>query len=474
MGKRKANGKGTLFLIGSVYYVQFYSWKDGKRIRKKKTLKTGDEREAQKRAKEVIKKDQSISTEDDVVEKLAIAKGVISPEKILAIKNAVTKTQERKVRFSESWALFEKAQKKKNIKEITLVESKRYWERLVNWCYEKLGEDSCLHSLSIDDAKEFEEKLSQDTNMGGATFNKYIRFCKSFYRLLSYEAGITVNPFDFVELMTISAKQKEALTPEQVYRMFESIEQLKEAELTCLTKSLAQLNYKYKGEMSLTEELNDKSKFEKHIIDKWSEYKALFTIGIYTGLRLMDACNLKWSQVNLDKWIISLPPAKSITGSKIKWVELPIVKQWFKSSKCVPSFTEILEEMKCKMSNDYVLPLISKLYQKHRCTPQKKASQVFRQGDIKLRLSGVFATFHCLRYTFLSECANNSVPLAIAQDLASHSTIEMTQYYTTIDIEVKRKALEGGQDNEILRLAKSLNKKNVLKVKKELIQILGG
>ena len=50
MAKRKNNGEGGLFKVGQVYYLQYTV--NGKR--RKKSLKTGDEREAKKNAQEML------------------------------------------------------------------------------------------------------------------------------------------------------------------------------------------------------------------------------------------------------------------------------------------------------------------------------------------------------------------------------------------------------------------------------------
>ena len=57
------------------------------------------------------------------------------------------------------------------------------------------------------------------------------------------------------------------------------------------------------------------------------EWKRLFTIGIYTGLRLGDCCCLAWNSVNLERGVIQLIPTKTRKHAHGQPVTIPIHPQ---------------------------------------------------------------------------------------------------------------------------------------------------
>jgi len=54
------------------------------------------------------------------------------------------------------------------------------------------------------------------------------------------------------------------------------------------------------------------------------EWRRLFTIGIYTGLRLSDCCRLAWNSVNLERGVIQLIPTKTRKHAHGQPVTIPI------------------------------------------------------------------------------------------------------------------------------------------------------
>jgi len=439
--KKNKNGEGTIYKIKSgVYYLQYTD--NGKR--RKKSLKTTKKESAEKTARELLKEIDRVVDIADVVRTSAMDKGITDKETIGELNKIVDRTSRKNVSIKDVWEKY-KAHTGHSSSEATLKECKRYWSRFIRWVSYKLGKNINMHEITIDDAQKFAQYLQKDKGMGSSTYNKYIRFCRLCFKILAYDAGITVNPFEYIATRHGPKGGKRELTV---------------------------------SELKAISEVIDKG-IEKKAYSR--EIKTLFQVGIFTGLRLKDACLLKWGQVNLDRKVISLPPAKLQRGGQEKWIHVPII----------PSLhLELMIAADKEELSEYVLPSLAASYHVHRSTPQKLCTKIFQAAGIVTSIKPnnnekaraiTIVGFHSLRHTFVSECAKAGVPLAVVQSVVGHGSPAMTRHYTHIDIDSARKGIEQidtvkpvieDKQEKIKALVESLTSNNLEKVKAQILELL--
>lgn len=129
-----------------------------------------------------------------------------------------------------------------------------------------------------------------------------------------------------------------------------------------------------------------------------------------TGLRALEACSLKWEDVDLDKGILTVKLAK---GGKTRRVGMnaqliEILKEWRgKSPKALKSNPIFLNRLGKQMNT-------SGLYQR-----------LVRIGED----AGIRVSPHALRRAFVTSNANKGRPLQMLQKACGHSDIKTTMSY---------------------------------------------
>lgn len=170
------------------------------------------------------------------------------------------------------------------------------------------------------------------------------------------------------------------------------------------------------------------------------ELKTLFAIGIYTGLRLGDACTLRWGEVDLRRNQIRRIPNKVARRNPVP-VVIPIH----------PALRTMLAEIPANERDTiYVLPKTASTYLSPSKTSVSKAiQQHFKANGIETlakREVGswpvVEVGFHSLRHTFVSLCRESNVPLSVVESLVGHSNVAMTQHYTHVSESAAQSAIK--------------------------------
>ena len=157
-----------------------------------------------------------------------------------------------------------------------------------------------------------------------------------------------------------------------------------------------------------------------------------------TGLRLADACCLRWSEVSLTEGVIDV-----ITRKTGQHVIVPIL----------PPFRRVLEKALAEKKDDngFVFPVLTLLYTKNypslirmgkllfarslfaeeakRKNPNIKIKDLLKltQQERKVgRRAGSLFGWHCLRGSFVVLALTNNIPLAIVQRIVGHTTVDTT------------------------------------------------
>lgn len=155
------------------------------------------------------------------------------------------------------------------------------------------------------------------------------------------------------------------------------------------------------------------------------QYRLVFFVGCFTGLRLSDAATLTWDAIDLDAGVISLRPIKTARTSG-RWVHLPIV----------PEFFAVLSAIRPERRHGYLAPEIAHKYTTSRAVLSKDYTAYFAAAGIETQTDGGdgkparnVCGFHSLRHTFVSIAANAGIPFAIVQSIVGHSAAKMTEHY---------------------------------------------
>jgi integrase len=169
-----------------------------------------------------------------------------------------------------------------------------------------------------------------------------------------------------------------------------------------------------------------------------TEWVSLVRFGLYTGQRLGDVANLRWSQIDLENEEISMTTAK--TGRRVL---VPV---------CSALNEHILTLKTGDQPESFVHPRAAALGVSHlsrefgeilgRCglrqavkDHRKKAGREGARRELNP------LSFHSLRHTAVSMMKNAGISPAVVQDLIGHESAEMSAHYTHIESEAKRKAL---------------------------------
>jgi integrase len=156
------------------------------------------------------------------------------------------------------------------------------------------------------------------------------------------------------------------------------------------------------------------------------EWRMLFSLAVYTGMRLGDCCCLTWDAVNLSSSIIQIVPRKTRRYLAARPVTIPLH----------PELADMLRKTPPELRSGFVMDSIAKDFTQRRWVVSRTLERIFAKADIEtsVMLEGrerrtPSATFHSLRHTFVSIAVNAGVPLATVQSIVGHTSTAMTRHY---------------------------------------------
>lgn len=209
-------------------------------------------------------------------------------------------------------------------------------------------------------------------------FNASLALFKKIWNNFKDEGRYIDNPFNDISRRKNEGSKRRELTVEELYRIFE------------------------------------------YIKDK-EDILCLFSLGLYTGLRIGDCACLKWNNVDLFKRVISIVPKKTkrYTGQ----IDIPIHNSLF----------NVLSVLWGKKGdNEYVIPEIAKLY--NRKILKNRITRIFNNCGIKTSeiengKVKILCNFHSLRHSFVSLNINGGMSSLLVQKIVGHSSVNMTSAY---------------------------------------------
>ncbi|MBI5427906.1 MAG: site-specific integrase [Nitrospinae bacterium] len=151
------------------------------------------------------------------------------------------------------------------------------------------------------------------------------------------------------------------------------------------------------------------------------EILPVVVVARYTGLRLGDVVDLKWSMVDFEGKVVSVKTAK--TGKEVR---IPLA----------PQVVEVLTPLKkvYRLGSGFVFD--------HRPTRSAFRARVQRVFKGAVRTNGrPEIRFHDLRHSFCSSLAQAGVQSFLIAELAGHSSLQTTKRYTHFADSSKREAI---------------------------------
>lgn len=350
-----------------------------------RTTGTTDKREAEKQLAEFVAPTQAKS-EVERLERLSA--------KIAGKKAEIKAHEDAKpaLALADLWEAYRTSPKRPDCGNSSLGVYQTKVERLVGWMAKHHPDAIEVRDFTDETAEEFFKDLKAE--LQPETYNSYLTTMRLVWRVVKRQARWTTDPFEEIERLTVIPHRRRELTLDELRRVAAAVS----------------------GEM-----------------------RTLFATGIYTGLRLGDCALLKWENIDAGRGLISVIPMKTARHSQGKRLEIPIH----------PALAAILAETPPERRRGLVNPKLSALYKRGRGgLLSAEVQKVFAQCGIETnetiegrKSKAVIVSFHSLRHTFVSMCANAGTPLSVVQAIAGHSDPKMTEHYFHESLDATRRAV---------------------------------
>lgn len=152
-----------------------------------------------------------------------------------------------------------------------------------------------------------------------------------------------------------------------------------------------------------------------------------FKLFLLTGARLGEIRGLKWSEVDFEKSIIFLPPARHKSGrrSKMKAIQIPEIA------------IELLRPLRQQATTKHVFPAVVVPPKRKRSEPapavkfvDEPMAKPASQWNRVLKHAGVTdASFHVLRHTFASQVMADQADVYTLSKMLGHARVTTTERY---------------------------------------------
>lgn len=230
----------------------------------------------------------------------------------------------------------------------------------------------------------------ENIQLSPRTTNYYQVVCTEIFTLLKDDAGLQENPFSGILKLDMKNETREAFSPDELKTIFDNLDGFT---------------------------------------------RPLFMMAVWTGLREGDICTLKWSDIDLERRLISRKTRK--TGTK---VQIPISDQLYDMLIATPRTEE----------SEYVFPKHAEMYLANPSGVSYRVKQ-FLEGlgiettripEGRTRAISV-KDLHSCRHTFCYYAGLAGIPLSVVQSIVGHMSPEMTKHYSAhASIEDKRRGMK--------------------------------
>jgi integrase len=166
------------------------------------------------------------------------------------------------------------------------------------------------------------------------------------------------------------------------------------------------------------------------------DWRGVILVGFYCGMRLNDACNLRWRDIDLVSPIKTITYEPRKTGEAVTVVVHSALEDYLLSLPASDNEDAFVFPSLAQRKN--VSPL-SKAFRKIM-RRARIAQSLIRERNQKGR-SVYSHSFHSLRHSFSTILANNNVSEEVRMRLTGHTTRSVHQKYTHHDLEVFQAAI---------------------------------
>ena len=202
---------------------------------------------------------------------------------------------ERRLPLADVWLEYLRSPYRNEIAKTTLEAKRQVWMHFARWMEHFYLPVKDLGGITADMVGEYLACLRADVS--ASTYNGRLCILREIFRLLAKKAGIESDPWEGVRLRPSDSHSRRELTMDELRRLLDAARRMG--------------NRNPESPIPTPHSPNN-------------EWYKLILIGIYTGLRLGDCCNLDWSSVNLAQGVIQLIPAKTKRHANGRPVTIPI------------------------------------------------------------------------------------------------------------------------------------------------------
>lgn len=325
----------------------------------------------------------------------------------------------RRLPLADAWLEYVKSPNRRELAPSTLNSKRLVWMDFARWMEHHHLEIGNLAEVTHEAIAEYLACIRVD--VCASTYNGRICVLREIFHVLADKAGLVEDPWEGVRLHADDCHSRRELSLDEIERLIKAA-----------TKA-------------------------------GDEWRRLFTIGMYTGLRLGDCCRLVWNSVNLERGVIQLIPAKTRKHAHGQPVTIPIHPQLH--AELSTPIHESPSTRSTRLSSPFVNPTLADYYKNSKWRISHGLELIFKAAHIEtsVKIEGrrtrtPEATFHSLRHTFVSLAANAGVPLPVVQSIVGHSSTAMTRHYYHENEEVLRQAVAAIPSLDDLKGSKSGSK----------------
>ncbi len=368
--------------------------------------------------------------------------------------------------LDEAFARFIDKPKKRSICEDRVSNKRAQWQDFLNYVNDNYPEIKNLSDVNRHIAEAYINRLRKSgkydknvefqhngrrktiaytlhlNSLSPATCNAYHATLQQIFDVLFYDASLIENPFKSIPKLNNDYQHRDVFSP---------------------------------NELKL---IGEKTKGDEFLYP-------IFAIGINTGLREGDICQLRWSEFDLVGGWISHKMAK--TGKTVRIPILPTIREYF----------NILSAQ--RLDNEFVLPVHAEMYRANRTGIGYRVSKFLKSMGIKTtkKVDGrsrevSVKDVHSLRHTFCYLAWVHDVPYLIIKSIVGHVNSQVTEMYMNhASDEMKKLKLQYLPDylglpqasnsllpaitkeSQLIQILKSMTPKNVAKLRQQALQILG-
>jgi integrase len=361
--------------------------------RKAVSLKTKNQKEAIKKAQELVPILKSTTTEMISVH-VKHARGLIKLKKSLPLANA--------------WEVYSNHPDRAT--PATVAEQIAYRTTLTEFI-NFVGDDSLqINKITPEITDKFAQYLRK-SDIAVATHNRKIKRLTRIFKVLK-DYRDSDNPFTIKSLRRKEREEQENL----VHR----------------------ISFSHDQEMQLLAALEDDS----HKVKNKPEIRVIYHLGMFTGQRLKDCVLLRWDKVDLNRKRIWVKQFK--TG---KEVSIPMA----------PKLLDVLTEAHTRKTDRYVCPNVAKRYNHLDKNGKNTGNNLVNIDVLRvIKWIGLEPSvkvpgrkkkvtvygFHSLRHSFASHCAEAGVPKAVVLSILGTNSEIVDKHYTHIGEEAQEKAIQ--------------------------------